>query len=261
MPDVNGPLNSFEPYCNRLAFCPFGIGLLRATATAESCPRARPPLPRRKVCFSRAPSPRLRQKSRSNSHLNPSSVEGYNLLGIVYTNEKEFDQAVDAFQHALKLNPSSAKTHNNLGNVYVSEEKFDLAEKEFRKSVTLDPANRDGHYNLGLVLMAKGSPAEAIPQFLQVRPLNMATRFNLVRAYFLAGRTKEGLAAAAQLSAQEQKTSNCTSLSASCWPQRNNTNRLNVNWKKPTRCSRKLSKSSTTWARLTYAVANTKKPK
>jgi len=29
--------------------------------------------------------------------LNPSSVEGYNLLGIVYTNEKDLDHAVDAF--------------------------------------------------------------------------------------------------------------------------------------------------------------------
>ena len=138
--------------------------------------------------------------------LNPSSVEGYNLLGIVYSDEKDFDHALDAFQHALKLNPASTKTRNNLGNVYVTQQKFDLAEKEFRKVVTLDPANRDGHYNLGLMLMAKGSPAEAIPHFLQVRPLNMATRFNLVRAYLLAGRPKEGLAAADQLSAHDKNS-------------------------------------------------------
>jgi tetratricopeptide (TPR) repeat protein len=136
--------------------------------------------------------------------LNPANVEGYNLLGIVYTSEKDFDHAVEAFQRALKLNPASARTHVNFGNAYVAEEKFDLAEKEFRKALTIDPANRDGHYNLGVVLLAKGSPAEAIPHFLQVRPLNTATRFNLVRAYLAAGKTKEGLAAADQLSAQDK---------------------------------------------------------
>jgi tetratricopeptide (TPR) repeat protein len=134
--------------------------------------------------------------------LNPASVEGYTLLGIVCNSEKDYDQALEAFQHAIKLAPTSAKTRINLGNVYIAQEKLDLAEKEFRKALSLDPANRDGHYNLGLVLMAKGAPAQAIPQFLQARPLNIPTRFNLIRAYLQAGRTKEGLAAAEQLSAQ-----------------------------------------------------------
>ena len=62
--------------------------------------------------------------------LNPSSVEGYNLLGIVYSSEKDYDNALEAFQHALKLDPNSARTHNNLGNVYVAQEKFDLAREE-----------------------------------------------------------------------------------------------------------------------------------
>ena len=136
--------------------------------------------------------------------LHPSSVEGYNLLGIACTNEKDYDGALEAFHHALKLAPNSAKTRTNLGNVYVAQGKPDLAEKEFRTALTLDPANRDGNYNLGLVLMAKGAPAEAIPHFLLVRPLNLQTRFNLVRAYFLAGKTKEGLLAANQLSAQDK---------------------------------------------------------
>ena len=35
--------------------------------------------------------------------LNPSSVEGYNLLGIAYGSEKDYENALEAFQHALKL--------------------------------------------------------------------------------------------------------------------------------------------------------------
>ena len=150
--------------------------------------------------------PQAKAKIQEKLALNPSSVEGYNLLGIAYSDEKDYTQALDAFEHALKLDPASTKTRNNLGNVYVAQERLDLAEKEFRKALSLDPANHDAHYNLGLVLMARGAPSQAIPNFLQVRPLNVATRFNLVRAYLLAGRPKEGLAAADQLSAHDKNS-------------------------------------------------------
>jgi len=116
----------------------------------------------------------------------------------------DYANALDAFQHALKLDLNSTKTHNNLANLYVVQQKPDLAEKEFQRVLRLDPANRDGNYNLGLLLMAKGLTAEAIPHFQRVRPLNLETRFNLTRAYLRAGRTAEGLKVAKELSAQNK---------------------------------------------------------
>ena len=145
-----------------------------------------------------------KQKILEELERNPSSAEGYNLLGIVCNTQKDYANALDAFQHALKLDPNATRTRNNLGNVYVAEEKLDLAEKEFRQVVRLDPANRDGNYNLGLVLMAKNLPAEAISHFQRVRPPNTATRFSLTRAYLQAGRTAEGLREATELSAQNK---------------------------------------------------------
>src|SRR6267378_915313 len=135
---------------------------------------------------------------------NPSSVEGYNLLGIVYSDQMDYANSLDACQHALKLDLNSTKTHNNLANLYVVQQKPDLAEKELRRVLQLDPANRDGNYNLGLLLMAKGSPAEAIPHFQRVRPPNIETQFNLTRAYLRAGRAAEGLKTAIELSSQNK---------------------------------------------------------
>ncbi|MGC1619757.1 MAG: tetratricopeptide repeat protein, partial [Candidatus Acidiferrum sp.] len=135
---------------------------------------------------------------------NPSSVQGFNLLGIVETNEKDFANALLAFQHALKIEPDSTGTRNNLGNLYVAENKLDLAETEFRKVLRIEPSNRDANYNLGLVLLAKNLPAEAIAHFLRVHPLDNTTRFNLSRAYFRAGKAAEGLKAAAELSAENR---------------------------------------------------------
>ena len=135
---------------------------------------------------------------------NPSSVEGYNLLGIIYSGEKDYANALEAFQTALKADPNSTKTRNNLGNVYVAQGNLDLAEKEFRKVLRLAPADRDANYNLGLVLMAKNSPAEAIAYFQRVHPANVETRSNLIRAYLQAGRTTDGLKVATELSAQNK---------------------------------------------------------
>jgi tetratricopeptide (TPR) repeat protein len=135
---------------------------------------------------------------------NPSNVDGYTLLGIVCTDQQDYESATRAFQQALKLNPNSTRALNNFGNLYVAEKKLDLAEKEFRKVMLLEPDNRDGNYNLGVVLMAKGSAAEAIPHFQRVRPADSAAQFNLVRAYLRAGRTAEGLKLATELSGQKK---------------------------------------------------------
>jgi len=135
----------------------------------------------------------------------PFSVEAFNLLGIIDTSEKEYANALEAFQHALRLDPKSARTRNNLGNLYVAEDKIELAEKEFRTALQLDPTNSDAHYNLGLLLMANGTAAEAIVHFQHVRPANLATRLNLLRAYLRAGRSAEGLKLATEISAANSK--------------------------------------------------------
>jgi tetratricopeptide (TPR) repeat protein len=134
----------------------------------------------------------------------PSNVEGYNLLGIIQSSQQNYADAVASFQKALSVSPNSVKTHNNLGNAYVAQKQFDAAEKEFRTVVRLDPGNRDGNYNLGVLLMIKGSPAEAIPHFERVRPMNVETRINLVRAYLVTKRTPDALRMAAELSAQNE---------------------------------------------------------
>src|ERR1700687_3759325 len=114
-----------------------------------------------------------KQKINEQLKLDPSSVEGYNLLGIVYSSEKDYDNALQAFQHALTLDPDSNRTHNNLGNVYVAQEKFDLAEQEFHKVLRLDPTNREANYNLGLVLLDRRSPAQSILRLQRVRPADV----------------------------------------------------------------------------------------
>ena len=134
----------------------------------------------------------------------PSSVEGYNLLGIIQTDQQDSTAALTSFQKALQLNTRSTKTHNNIGNFYIAQQQPDLAEKEFRAVLRLDPANSEANYNLGVLLMMKGSPANAIPHFERVRPVTSAARVNLIRAYFEAKRPADALHTATELSEQSK---------------------------------------------------------
>jgi len=135
---------------------------------------------------------------------NPSSVDGYNLLGIIESDQQDYSNAQVAFQKALTLSPNSTKTHVNLGNVYVAQKRPDLAEKEFRTALRLDPANQDGNYNLGVLLMAKGVPAEAIPHFERVSARNVPARLNLIQALLQTKRVPVALHIATALSAQNK---------------------------------------------------------
>jgi tetratricopeptide (TPR) repeat protein len=133
-----------------------------------------------------------------------SSVTGYNLLGMILARQQDYTNATAAFEKALAIDPNSVKTHNNLGDLYVSVKKFDLAEKEFRTVVRLAPQDRNGNYNLGVVLIAEGSPAAAIPYLERVRPADLPTKFNLIRALLESRRTAEGLKLENEVSAQEK---------------------------------------------------------
>jgi tetratricopeptide (TPR) repeat protein len=133
-----------------------------------------------------------------------SSVNGYNLLGIICSSEQNYGCAVDAFEHALQLNPSAVKTHTNLGNLYASARQTELAEQQFRKALALAPSDSQANYNLGLLLLAGDKPSAAIPLLQRVHPATVESRMNLVRAYLRAKRTSEGLALAGQLSAESK---------------------------------------------------------
>ncbi len=130
----------------------------------------------------------------------PKSVEGYDLLGIISMQQKEYDQALEAFQHALSLNPRSAATHNNLANCYVQQQKMDLAEKQYRTTLEIEPGNPGANYNLGLVLLARSQPEAAIAYFRKVVPPDLPTEVNLLRAYLRAQHIQSGLEYARQIS-------------------------------------------------------------
>lgn len=50
------------------------------------------------------------------TELNPASLRGYNQLGFVYFNLKEFEKAVEYYKMALEIDPRCSIALNNIGN-------------------------------------------------------------------------------------------------------------------------------------------------
>ncbi len=173
----------------------------KTLAASQTAAKAVSPFAEAETLLERGALEEAKSRTQELIKQHPGDAAGYKLLGIIYSEEKDYAKAHQAFEQALTLDPKSAGLHNNIGNVYLAEGKANLAEKEFRKALAADPTNRDGNYNLGLVLMASGKPGEAIPQLLKVKPQDTATRLNLAKAYLEAGKRAEGLKLANEISA------------------------------------------------------------
>jgi tetratricopeptide (TPR) repeat protein len=134
----------------------------------------------------------------------PRSVTGLNLLGIVLAQQGKNEQALEAFNAALKVNPRSVVTHNDLGRLYMVLKEPQLAEAQFRAALREAPTDHDANYNLGVLLLAQGRALDAITCFRRLQPPDAGTLFNLTRAYLSSGETQEGLRSATLLSEREK---------------------------------------------------------
>jgi tetratricopeptide (TPR) repeat protein len=130
----------------------------------------------------------------------PHSVDGLNLLGMIYNEQGKYDDAVAQFRQALAVAPNSADTLVNLANSYANQNKVDLAAQTLRKALRLQPGNRTANYNLGNLLLSENKPKDALPSLLRIAQPDAPTRLLVARAYMDAGMSAAGLASAEKLS-------------------------------------------------------------
>jgi len=84
--------------------------------------------------------------------LRTDGEEAYYLLGVDLKNLDRLDEAIQAFEQAVRINPSYARAHTRLGEIYAGHGDADLAREHFRRAVASDPgdtAARSGLARLG----------------------------------------------------------------------------------------------------------------
>ncbi len=65
------------------------------------------------------------------------NVGAYNRLGILYAQQKAFDDAIECFEIAQSLEPSASSLHN-VGLIYYETERYDKAALAFEQAIEMD---------------------------------------------------------------------------------------------------------------------------
>jgi Flp pilus assembly protein TadD len=100
-------------------------------------------------------------------------MQTYNNLGLAFVRQNNLDQALAAFQRAVKLAPDEVVPRNNLGYALLLEGRVDEATAQLRDVLRRQPNYASAHHNLAEALIKKGEMIEAIREYernLQLDP-------------------------------------------------------------------------------------------
>jgi len=67
----------------------------------------------------------------------PNNFYAYNNLGMVYSEMKEKDKALNAYEKSLSINPTFPMTLNNIGYLHMTMNRYDKAEMFLKKASSL----------------------------------------------------------------------------------------------------------------------------
>jgi Tfp pilus assembly protein PilF len=109
------------------------------------------------------PSNLARLQKTAASH--PRSVECLSALGDAYADLRRWDEAIEAYKHAIALDATSSELRNSLGEVYELAGKTGEAEEAYRDATTLRASNATALFNLGSLCQSQHRTTEAIQAF------------------------------------------------------------------------------------------------
>lgn len=117
---------------------------------------------------------------------NTENLPHYFEQGVYFQNQKNFPEAIKAYNMALEIDPHYAEAYNNLGIIYSQTADFEKAIFCLQKAVTADPDYFKAYNNLGVILYQNGHLKKAEKQFwkaIEIYPKNIESYVNLSLVY------------------------------------------------------------------------------
>ncbi len=138
--------------------------------------------------------------------IHPTYKNAYLLLGNAYNYLKEYDQAIQAYDQALRLDPNYKDAFNNRaityrdGGLFFGQQKGDLKKsiQYLTEALKAQPNDYETVFGLGVAQGMSGNLSKAIELFsksTQLQPNSAAAWRNLGNAFMNAGDTERGTAA------------------------------------------------------------------
>jgi tetratricopeptide (TPR) repeat protein len=122
-------------------------------------------------------------------------LQGHRAFAIVYARQKKQDLARKEYYDAIREQPNSPKAHQSLGIFLMSEKNYKQAAEEYETAVRLDPAFMPGWFQIGHVAaLAENNYAhgeEALRKYLAYTPNDKQGDPPLARAWYWLGQIYE----------------------------------------------------------------------
>jgi tetratricopeptide (TPR) repeat protein len=114
--------------------------------------------------------------ARSATTISPQTALNWQNLSSIYRGLIGFGQNAESFaiasaQQSINLDPNNPQEYIVLGGIYYQLQQWDNAQSQFQLAVTLKPDYANSHYNLGHVLEQKGDAQNALAQYQAVKTL------------------------------------------------------------------------------------------
>jgi len=122
--------------------------------------------------------------------------ERYIEEGLKYSNNNDFNKAIEQFNKVIKLNNKNDKVYFYLGNSYDNLGKHEEAIKSYKKAIDINPNYDDAYYNMGNTYNNLKQYKEAIESYkksIEINPNNDSAYNNMGSAYNNLKQYKEAI--------------------------------------------------------------------
>jgi tetratricopeptide (TPR) repeat protein len=139
--------------------------------------------------------PAAQREAQNAATLAPEAPQPYYILGLIAKLQSRPAEGLSAFQRVLKIDPNDVGTNINVGQIYSQQRQYPEAIAAFRLALAGEPYNATALYSLGQALMRAGQREEGqavTERFKQLRERGSATTIG--NNYLEQGRYAEAVA-------------------------------------------------------------------
>jgi tetratricopeptide (TPR) repeat protein len=133
--------------------------------------------------------------------LRPDNPDANYNLGMAYSSLGQYKEAIEAYKRAIQIKPDYETAYYNLGHAYSNLQKYDDSIKAFRRAIRSKPDYIEAYYGLGNAYFQSGEDEKAVHTFeeaIRLKPDNPYAYFNLGLLYFPFGPYAEAIDAFTQ---------------------------------------------------------------
>lgn len=115
---------------------------------------------------------------------NPGDQSAHRRLADAYLANKNFEEAMYAYEMALQIDPADGLSHLGMGMLHMSLNRYGDAIVCLTNANRNDPTNPDTYYYLGLCYLKNGQRAMALKQYEVLIPMNESRATKLFDAIY-----------------------------------------------------------------------------